>query len=95
MGRALAAFLNRQIDQIAGEDGDRAQVMRRMGTAAGIDADTVRNILTPGQPGFINCPPPRRLRGFARALNVSFSSVATAARRDGCNTDEQDEQDSS
>jgi phage I-like protein len=51
---------------------DEKEVTReQMGQAAGIDADTVSQILN----GSIKRPPDERLRGFAKALGVSFDSL--------------------
>lgn len=78
-GRQLAAMLNREI----GDGDDRAARIARAARAGGIEPSTLNQILN----GSINCPPLARLRGFARALNVSFDSLRRAAQRDGCEYD--------
>ena len=77
MGKALASFLEAQIEK---SSDDRADVIERMGTAAGIDASTVNQILRED----IICPPLQRLRGFARALSVSADRLMSEAEKDGC-----------
>ena len=52
-----------------------------IGAEAGISASTVGQIKN----GSIDCPPIDRLRGIARAIGVSVSSLVSAAERDGCN----------
>jgi len=79
-GASLAAALNRAIDRMASDTTTRTSIIGRMGSAAGISASTVNQILN----NTINCPPIDRLRGFARALSVSLSSLRTAAESDGC-----------
>lgn len=81
MGERLAAVLNEAIEALVDDDNSRADVVQEMGSAAGIDADTVNQILD----GSINCPPPGRIRAFAGVLNVSVSSLFTAGNADGCN----------
>ena len=76
-GQALAARLERAI---SAQDGDRDAVLSAMGTAAGIAPGTVSQILR----AEIECPPLRRLRGFARALGVPIAELIAAAERDGC-----------
>jgi hypothetical protein len=79
-GEALAALLNRLIDAMVNEDRSRSEVIASMAEAAGIESSTVNQILS----GTINCPPIRRLQGFARALNTSLGRLRSAAERDGC-----------
>ena len=79
-GDALAARLNSIIN---GMSEQRGTVIGRMAAAAGISVSTVNQILN----GSINCPPIRRLNGFARVLKVSSKSLQTSAERDGCNYD--------
>lgn len=55
-----------------------------LGSAAGISASTVQQILS----GSIDCPPRSRLVGFAEALGVSTSRLITAAETDGCSYDD-------
>ena len=76
-GRALAGRLERAI---AASDRDRDAVLSAMATAAGIAPGTVSQILR----AEIDCPPLRRLRGFARALGVPVGELVAAAERDGC-----------
>lgn len=67
----LSRLLNRLIDNSKGE---RAEIIRRMASAAGIDDGTVQQILR----GDIERPPERRLRGFARVLNISVETLMKA-----------------
>ncbi len=80
MGRQLASLLNRLIEERESEELPRSEIISRMGSEADLDDDTVRRILR----AEIDCPPPERLRGFARALNVPVSQIEQAARQDGC-----------
>lgn len=79
-GRQLARLLNSRIDDLETSELSRADIISRMGAAAGIDSGTVNAILN----GSINCPPERRLRGFARVLGISLDRLQRAARADGC-----------
>lgn len=58
-----------------------ADIRRDMGEKAGIDKDTVDNIITRG----IKCPPIERLKGFAQALDVSEDTIINLFKDDGCN----------
>lgn len=84
-GRSLGSFLDKRIESMTTESRSRADIVESIGSAAGISSSTVNQILN----GSINCPPLSRLRGFARALNVSMNSLTSAAEGDGCNYDEQ------
>ncbi len=75
-GDSLGAAINSALDAM----GDDAPTHEELGSAAGISASTVGQIVG----GNINCPPIARLEGLADALNVSLSSLITAAERDGC-----------
>ena len=66
---------------------ERGVTNAQLGAAAGIDESTVGGILQ-GDAG-INCPPLRRLRGFARVLGLTMGAVMEAAERDGCEYAEQ------
>ena len=55
--------------------------MSQLARAAGISTGTVNQILN----AEINCPPLRRLEGFAEVLGVSTDAVIRAAEGDGCN----------
>lgn len=80
-GASLARALNSAIDSMESDDQSRADIIERMGRAAGISAGTVNQILNQE----INCPPIERLRGFASVLNgVTLSSLVSAAESDGC-----------
>ena len=82
MGQKLASTLNQLIDAQASESTSRADIIRDMASAAGIDASTVNEILQ----GTIDCPPLDRLQGFAKVLSgASASSLRSAAESDGCN----------
>ena len=76
-GERLGAFLNRAVNNATAE---RAVMVGRMATSAGISESTVNQILA----GSIDCPPRARLAAFARVLPVSLSSILAAGRRDGC-----------
>ncbi len=77
MGRRLAALLNGEVDK---RDDDRADVVSRLASAAGIEENTVNQILN----GSIDCPPLARLRAFASSLSVSLDSLISAGEADGC-----------
>lgn len=79
-GTSLAAFLNDRIDEMAGDDMPRSDIIAEMAAAAGIESGTVNQILN----AEIDCPPLSRLEGFAEALDVSVDSVIGAAEEDGC-----------
>lgn len=80
-GESLASALNSAIDDMVNEDRGRGEIIEAMGSAAGISADTVREILS----GEINCPPLDRLAGLASALSgVTAGQLRAAAERDGC-----------
>lgn len=64
----LASALNAAIDK---RDGARADTIKAMADAAGIDPGTVNQILN----GDIAAPPDQRLRGFARVLGLSFDTL--------------------
>jgi len=80
MGAKLAAALKRAVSEMESDDKPRAGIIAGMGRAAGIDAGTVNQILE----GSIDCPPIGRLRGLARALDVSVDVLTRAASQDGC-----------
>jgi hypothetical protein len=80
MGKKLASIINQRIDSM---DGTKQDIYERMGKSAGIDADTVQNIIS----ARINCPPRRRLSGFSKVLNIPLSSLISAAESDGCKYD--------
>lgn len=82
-GDSLAAALNSKLSQ---DEETRSSQIKKMASAAGISESTVGQILN----GSINCPPKKRLIGFAKALNVSASSLVSAAKRDGCTRYEND-----
>lgn len=85
MGEQLARVLNDKIDEMVTDDLSRSDIVQRMGSAAGIESGTVNQIL---EGSSINCPPPRRLRAFARTLSLAVSSLFAAGNRDGCDYDE-------
>ena len=78
-GESLAAAMNSAIAKL----GDDAPTQAEIGSAGGISASTVGQILA----GEINCPPLSRLEGFARVLKVSVGSLVSAAEKDGCSYD--------
>ena len=83
-GDALASYLNEQIG-----DENREETIGRMASEAGIETNTVNQILN----GSINCPPMERLEGFARALDVSVDMLIERAGQDGCNYEAEAEED--
>ena len=87
MGQKLASTLNQLIDAQASESTSRADIIRDMASAAGIDPGAVNEILQ----GTIDCPPRERLQSFAQVLSgASTSSLRSAAESDGCNYVERD-----
>ena len=80
-GAALASRLNNLIDDMSG---DRVDNVEKVAVAGGISTSTMNQILS----GSINCPPLSRLQGFARILQVSVSSLTSAAETDGCEYDD-------
>ena len=85
-GTNLATVLNAAI----GDGDDRADTIAMMATAAGIEADTVNQILD----GEIDCPPKDRLEKFADTLNITVDTLTEAAMQDGCTyEDAMDEED--
>ena len=85
-GTNLATVLNAAI----GDGDDRADTIEMMATAAGIEADTVNQILD----GEIDCPPMDRLEKFADTLDISVDTLTEAAMQDGCTyEDAMDEED--
>lgn len=84
-GRKLAAYLNGQIDKKVTDELSQSDIVAQMARAAGISAGTVNQILN----GEINCPPLRRLIGFAEVLDVSENAVVRAAEGDGCEYERQ------
>jgi HK97 family phage prohead protease len=79
-GESLGSLLNGLIDDEVEDGAERSEVLAAMGRAGGIEAGTVNQILD----GTINCPPLRRLEGFADELGVDVSRLVDAAERDGC-----------
>lgn len=79
-GTQLAAILNSEIDAQTDDDTSQADIVAQMARAAGISSGTVNQILNAD----INCPPLRRLEGFAEVLGVSMSRLRSAAESDGC-----------
>ena len=75
-GTNLATVLNAAI----GDGDDRMDTIEMMATAAGIEADTVNQILD----GDIDCPSMDRLEKFADTLNIT---VDTLSRKPLCKTD--------
>lgn len=85
-GEQLGNLLDRAIDQ-AVDDGDyenRTDAKEAAADEAGIAVSTLDSILA----GDINCPPLKRLEGFASALPVSVDDQINAAENDGCEYDE-------
>ncbi len=70
---ALADLLNDNITDDTNLDA--------LARSAGIERSTLDAI----RGGAIECPPVRRLRAFARGLNISLQSLQDAGDRDGCN----------
>lgn len=89
-GPRLASLLDDLVEsRMESQDIDRATVVSQMGSAAGIDASTVNQILA----GDIDCPPLRRLEGFAEYFNVGRMRIIDAAVSDGCNYNLGDDDD--
>lgn len=88
LGAELASTLESAIEDAMDEDENRADVVREMADAAGIEPNTVNNILN----GEIQCPPENRLRGFADVLDVTLDTLMEAAREDGCSFDGEENQ---
>ena len=91
-GPQLASLLNDAIDAIdesESDDRSRSDVVEEMGQQAGIDPSTVNSILNEG----INCPPLRRLEGFAQVDGLpSMSAQQEAAESDGCEYGDDDDE---
>lgn len=85
-GSKLAALLERAVESKASEDMPRADLIDRMGVAAGVDGETVNEIIN----NTIECPPETRLSGFAEVLDVSLQSLKDAAEEDGCEFDSEE-----
>jgi len=77
-GSNLARLLNDKIDSMVEAGESRAEIVRRMGSAAGISTDTVNAILSQE----INQPPKERISAFARVLSVSSSDLSAATEKD-------------
>lgn len=78
----LAAKLNQHIDDLADDKGrTRDAIVRQMAKEAGIDADTIKAILTNEQK-----PTDANLKAFARVLSVSFDVLKATTRRDHLQT---------
>lgn len=84
-GRSLAKLLNDRIDDMVTDDRSRSDIVASMASAAGITAGTVNQILD----GDIGCPPERRRRGFAEAMDISLSRINSAMETDGCTVGEE------
>lgn len=82
-GAGLSSLIEGLIEDMITEDLARDDIIERLGRAAGIAPDTVNQIVL----GTIDCPPARRLTGFARVLDVSARRLADAAIADGCDED--------
>jgi hypothetical protein len=87
-GTRLASLLNEAIESKVTEEMSRADIVQMMADAAGIDPRTVNGILN-GDP---DCPPLERLEGFAEVLDMSMSSIQSAAEEDGCAYGETEEE---
>jgi hypothetical protein len=79
-GTRLSGILNSEIEAQADDDTSEADIKAQMARASGISGDTLARILR----AEINCPPLRRLEGFAEVLKVSMSRLRSAAESDGC-----------
>jgi transcriptional regulator with XRE-family HTH domain len=84
-GTSLASLLDTEIERQVDDDTSREDVIAQIARAAGISSSTVGQILRAD----INCPPLRRLEGFAEVLNVSMSRLRAAAESDGCEYSEE------
>jgi ATP-dependent protease ClpP protease subunit/transcriptional regulator with XRE-family HTH domain len=79
-GAELAAMLTAAIERLSGDERAESSIIAELADAAGIEPDTVRQILA----GSINCPPVERLEAFATVLGLSAESLVEAGNRDGC-----------
>lgn len=86
-GKALGTLLSNAISRKAKTRSDRAAVVQQLADAAGITTEAVYMITT----GKIKCPPQKRLAAFAKVLNISESSLKSAARNDGCKLSKEEE----
>ena len=82
-GARLSAVLNDAI----GDGDDRMEKIEMMASAAGIDEETVNQILD----GDIDCPPMDRLEKFAEALSISVDTLTEAGMQDGCSYGDMEE----
>ena len=80
-GASLGRLIDGAIDDMVTDDLSRADIIAQIGTAAGIEAGTVGQIVN----GSIDCPPLNRLEGFADVLPLSMSQLLSAGNSDGCN----------
>lgn len=85
MGQNLASRLNSIIEDKITDDNSRVAIIGEMASSANISSGTVNQILNDE----IDCPPLDRLSGFASALDVSQSSLVSAAENDGCEYSEE------
>lgn len=85
-GKSLGTLLSNAITRKAKNRADRAVVVQQLADAAGITTEAVYMITT----GKIKCPPQKRLAAFAKVLNISESSLKSAARKDGCKLQKED-----
>lgn len=86
-GKSLGTLLSNAISRKAKNRADRAVVVQQLADAAGITTEAVYMITT----GKIKCPPQKRLAAFAKVLNISESSLKSAARKDGCKLQKEEE----
>ena len=80
----MGARLARVLREAIGDDRERHN---RAAAAAGIDPSTLDQIVQQSAEFRIDCPPARRLDGFASALGLSATRLRAAAEADGCNYD--------
>jgi len=83
MGSELAQLLEQAIERKLGDDherGDRGPLLDEIAKSAGIAVATLNEILS----GEINCPPPERIEGFSKSLDLTLKSMRAALRKDGC-----------
>jgi len=73
--------INNAIEEMVNEETNRAAIVKQLASAAGISEDTINAILA----GDIDCPPLRRLEGFASVLDISMKTIVDSGTSDGCN----------
>ena len=71
MGQQLSQRIEGRISEMVEAGGDRADIVRRISSGAGVNEDTVNAIIR----GSIERPPDNRLGAFARVLDISVETL--------------------